>query len=206
MEEDSSIEETTKDKWCIDGQWKDGVCVCDPGRATFFDDKVLTQHYCDSDENAVAVLRTSYPPKHYLFLCSMTATVLLTVIAFMVLATVIAQVIRKVLILKKIKRAKQELSAFEDSRLMRDDATNLTVTFWALPTTFVCINQQRSSGEAGGIEAKVVAAYNPQNQGELSLKPGVTITNVEQLDRGWCKGTIEGKTGFFPAAFVEILT
>lgn len=51
-----------------------------------------------------------------------------------------------------------------------------------------------------------MVAYNPQNDGELTLKPGMTVTNVEELQRGWCKGSVGGKTGFFPAAFVEILT
>lgn len=201
-----TMEEIETDKWCIDGQWKDGVCVCNPGRATFFDGNLLTQRYCDSDDNAVAVLKTSYPPRHYLHLFAMTLTVLLTVVAVAVLATAIAQVVRKVLIMTKISRAKQEVAAFENGRLLRDDVTDLTVTFWAPPKKYICISQQERGGEIGGVRAKVVAAYNPQNAGELPLKPGVTITNVEQLERGWCKGTIDGKTGFFPAAFVEILT
>lgn len=107
--------------------------------------------------------------------------------------------------MKKIKMARRELSSFEESRLMRDGTADLNVTFWKPPIKYECINQQQS-GEKGNMEAKVVAAYTPQNQGELALKLGMTLTNVEQLDRGWCKGTAGGKTGFFPAAFVEMLS
>ena len=198
--------DTEKDKWCIHGRWKDGVCVCNPGWATFFNDKVVTQQYCNLDEKDVAQMRASYAPKHYFYLSSMTVTVLVTVVAFLVFATAITTIVRKVIIMKKIKAAKQELTAFESGKLMREDSNDLNVTFWEPPSKFLCINQQKSGGDSGSVEAKVIAAYNPQNAGELPLKPGVTVTNVQQLDRGWCKGTIEGKTGFFPAAFVEILT
>ena len=202
MPEDTRTE-TKKDEWCINGQWKDGVCICDPGKATLFDYTVLAQKYCNSDEEAVAQLRVSYEPRHYIYLSFMSLTVLVTVVAFMVFATAIASIVRKVLIRKKIEAAEEELRSFEDGRLMRDNTTELTITFWTPPTDFQCINQQKNEG---GTEAKVVAAYNPQNQGELPLKPGMTVINVEQLNRGWCKGTVGEKTGFFPAAFVEIIT
>ena len=202
MPEDTATE-TKKDAWCINGQWKDRVCVCDPGKATHFDYTLLTQKYCNFDDEAVALLRVSYPPRHYIYLSFMSLTALVTVAAFMVFATAIASIVRKILIKKKIEAARQELNSFEDDRLMRDDTTELNVTFWTPPTEFRCINQQKHEG---GTEAKVVATYNPQNQGELPLKPGMTVTNVEQLDRGWCKGTVGEKTGFFPAAFVEIIS
>ena len=198
--------ETKKDKWCIHGQWKDGVCICDTGYATYFDDTTLTQKYCDSDEKAVALLSVSYEPRHYFYLLFMSLTVLVTVAAFMVFATAIASIVKKVRTMEKLKVVRHELRSFQDGRLMRDSATDLIVTFWTPPTKFLCINQQKSGGEKGSSEAKVVAAYNPQNEGELPLKPGMTLTNVEELDRGWCKGTVGGKTGFFPAAFVEILS
>lgn len=195
-----------KDKWCIHGEWKDAVCLCDPGKATFFNDKILTQNYCDFDEKEVALLKISYPPRHYLYLGSMTLTVLLTVATFMILATAIATIVRKILIKRRIREAQQELVDFEDGRVLRDGSADLNVTFWQPPSTFLCINQQNSGKGNWNAAAKVVAAYNPQNNGELTLKPGMTVTNIEELDRGWCKGTVGEKTGFFPAAFVEMLS
>lgn len=204
MSEDTPIE-TKKDAWCINGQWKEGVCICDPGYATYFDDTRPTQKYCDADVEAVIRLRVSYEPRHYLYLGSMSLTVLFTVAAFMVLATALAIIIMKIRTMKKITVARRELTSFEERRLVRDGTTNLNVTFWKPPSKYECINQQQS-GEKGNMEAKVVAAYTPQNQGELALKLGMTLTNVEPLDRGWCKGTAGGKTGFFPAAFVEMIS
>ena len=199
-------EEVLGDISCMNGQWKDAVCVCDPGKATFFNDKVLLQKYCNFDEKEVAELRVSYPPRHYLYLTSMSLTVLLTVATFMVLATAIATIVRKVILKRRIREAKQELTDFEDNRVLRDGSADLNITFWQPPTTFLCINQQNSGRGGWSAAAKVVAAYNPQNAGELTLKPGMTVTNIEELDRGWCKGTVGEKTGFFPAAFIEMIT
>ena len=52
--------ETQGDEWCIHGQWVDGVCLCDPGKATFFNDRLLTQKYCDLDESKVVSLSVAY--------------------------------------------------------------------------------------------------------------------------------------------------
>lgn len=194
-------DETKNDGFCIHGKWEDGMCLCNPGKASFFNDKLLTQKYCNSDEREVALLSVTYPPKHFLYLSTMSFTVVLAVAAFVVLASALAVIAHKVLTAKKIQKVLQELVEFRDGRLLRYG--DMTVTFWALPDTFLCINQQQGEG---GVEAKVVVAYNPQNDGELTLKPGMTVTNVEELQRGWCKGSVGGKTGFFPAAFVEILT
>ena len=194
-------EETWKEEWCIHGQWVDGACLCDPGKATFFNDKLLTQKYCDLDESKVASLSVAYPPKHFLYLSTMSFTVVLTVAAFVVLASAVAVIIQKAVTSKKSRKARQELIEFRNSRVIRYGGT--TVVFWAPPDNFQCINQQQGGG---GLEAKVVVAYNPQNEGELTLKLGMTVTNVEELQRGWCKGSAGGKTGFFPAAMVEILT
>lgn len=39
---------------------------------------------------------------------------------------------------------------------------------------------------------------------EISFMPGDIITNVEMVDEGWWKGTCHGRTGLFPATFVEL--
>ena len=131
----------------------------------------------------------------------MSFTVVLVIAAFVILASAVAVMVQKAVTAKMIKKARQELVEFRNSRLILYGGP--TVTFWAPPDNFQCINQQQGGS---GVEAKVVVAYNPQNDGELKLRPGMTVTNVEELQRGWCKGSAGGKTGFFPAAMVEILT
>lgn len=39
---------------------------------------------------------------------------------------------------------------------------------------------------------------------EISFMPGDIITGVEMVDEGWWKGTCHGRTGLFPATFVEL--
>ena len=195
------------DEWCIHGEWKNSVCECEADHATYFDETALTQKYCDSSTKAVALLRVSYEPRHYLYLTAMTITVLVTVAAFMAFTTAIASMVETARTKRKINAARHALIAFGAGVLKRDSSKDLTMALWTPPSKFKCINQQKEGKKKGSTrtEAKAVAAYQPQNKGELSLKPGMTLTDVVKLDGGWCKGTVEGKTGFFPAAFVEML-
>ena len=40
---------------------------------------------------------------------------------------------------------------------------------------------------------------------EITFDPDEIITNIEQIDDGWWSGTCRGKTGLFPANYVEII-
>ena len=52
---------------------------------------------------------------------------------------------------------------------------------------------------------KCVASYPPNSEYELELKVGDIIYVHKKRDDGWYKGTSmrTGKTGLFPASFVE---
>lgn len=54
---------------------------------------------------------------------------------------------------------------------------------------------------------RVEFPYTPQNDDELELVVGriITIVDKELPDKGWWKGTINGKTGVFPDNFVKLL-
>ena len=39
---------------------------------------------------------------------------------------------------------------------------------------------------------------------EISFDPGDVITNIDKVDEGWWTGTCNGRTGLFPANFVEV--
>jgi hypothetical protein len=40
---------------------------------------------------------------------------------------------------------------------------------------------------------------------ELNFQKGDEILEVEKIDSDWCRGLINGKTGIFPASYVEIM-
>lgn len=52
---------------------------------------------------------------------------------------------------------------------------------------------------------KVLYDFDPENEGELSLKMGDIVTLVSQIDDNWYEGTIHGQTGYFPVTFVEVM-
>ncbi|XP_072530205.1 src substrate protein p85-like [Salminus brasiliensis] len=52
-----------------------------------------------------------------------------------------------------------------------------------------------------------IALYDYQGgaDDEISFMPDDVITNVEMVDEGWWKGTCNGRTGLFPATFVQLM-
>lgn len=55
--------------------------------------------------------------------------------------------------------------------------------------------------------ARVVFSYVAENEDELTLNVGDTITILHKKleDAGWWKGELRGKIGVFPDNFVELL-
>lgn len=55
------------------------------------------------------------------------------------------------------------------------------------------------------ILARVLFEYQASASDELTFKVGDIITNVKNVEDGWCEGTLNGKTGMFPDNFVKVL-
>lgn len=180
------------------------MCKCHAGYATYFEETALSPQYCTSDAKEVSERRVSYDPGHYLHLLAMTLTVLVAVAACVVFITAVAAIIDKVRTKKKIREWRHRLIAFEAGRLKRDGAEDARAVIWTPSKSFHCINQQKADVKER-LKAKAVAAYKPESEAELELKPGMIITDVVLIENGWCKGRAKGKTGFFPATFVEML-
>lgn len=51
--------------------------------------------------------------------------------------------------------------------------------------------------------ARVTFSYVAEQEDELSLEVGDIITNIVDVDVGWCEGELNGKKGVFPNNFVE---
>ncbi|KAI5088019.1 SH3 domain-containing protein 19 [Silurus meridionalis] len=62
-----------------------------------------------------------------------------------------------------------------------------------------------SSAENGILQVQALYDFTPEGPGELGLKAGDIINNVEQLDSEWYLGTSRGLTGFFPINYVKTL-
>lgn len=54
-----------------------------------------------------------------------------------------------------------------------------------------------------GRKARVTFSYKPEQDDELTLDVGDVITNIVDVDVGWCEGDLKGKRGMFPNNFVE---
>ncbi|CAD6192530.1 unnamed protein product [Caenorhabditis auriculariae] len=57
---------------------------------------------------------------------------------------------------------------------------------------------------AGGLSAVALYDYQKQDDDEISFEPDDVITNIEQIDAGWWRGTCNGQHGLFPANYVEL--
>lgn len=61
-------------------------------------------------------------------------------------------------------------------------------------------------GNAGSLQVEALYDFTPAGPGELALKAGDVVSNVEQLDDDWYMGTCKNATGFFPINYVKVLS
>ncbi|XP_047671613.1 SH3 domain-containing protein 19 isoform X2 [Tachysurus fulvidraco] len=63
-----------------------------------------------------------------------------------------------------------------------------------------------SSAGNGTLQVQALYDFTPEGPGELGLKAGDILNNVEQIDDEWYLGSSKGITGFFPINYVKILS
>ncbi|XP_043943814.1 src substrate cortactin-like [Protopterus annectens] len=61
------------------------------------------------------------------------------------------------------------------------------------------------SGEGKGESAVALYDYQGEGDDEISFEPDDVITNIEMVDEGWWRGQCNGKSGLFPANYVQLL-
>ena len=52
---------------------------------------------------------------------------------------------------------------------------------------------------------KALYDFKAENPGELELKEGQMIDLISQIDENWYEGSVNGKSGFFPVSYVQII-
>lgn len=67
-------------------------------------------------------------------------------------------------------------------------------------------NFQPDASGNGGMQVVAVYDFIPEGPGELHLKAGDVVGQVEQLDSEWYLGTLRGATGFFPINYVKVMS
>jgi len=55
------------------------------------------------------------------------------------------------------------------------------------------------------VKAIVEFEYKATVEDELNLKVGDIITNIQQVEEGWCRGQLNGNIGMFPDNFVKMI-
>ncbi|XP_076872401.1 SH3 domain-containing protein 19 isoform X2 [Brachyhypopomus gauderio] len=60
--------------------------------------------------------------------------------------------------------------------------------------------------ESSSMQVQALYDFTPEGQGELALKAGDIVSNVEQLDTEWYLGTCRGARGFFPINYAKLVS
>ncbi|KAK6324766.1 hypothetical protein J4Q44_G00041080 [Coregonus suidteri] len=59
---------------------------------------------------------------------------------------------------------------------------------------------------SSGLQVQVLHDFTPEGPGELGLRAGDVVTNVEQVDSEWYRGSCRGSSGFFPVNYVKVMS
>ena len=181
------------------------MCKCHPGYVTDFDAIAVNTQYCGSNARDVVEQRGSYNSGHYYHLLGVSFTVVLFAAVSLVLFVAIVIVMDKFRTRNRIKIVKRKLIEFEAARLKRDGGDEMLATTWTPSKKFKCIRELETSVKVVTRRARALAVYKPEGKRELELKPGLEISDVVEVGNGWCKGKVDGKSGFFPSTFIEML-
>ncbi|PAV75921.1 hypothetical protein WR25_01229 [Diploscapter pachys] len=111
---------------------------------------------------------------------------------------------------RRVKTMKEEyerkLNDLNRQGQMQDTSHNTQMTQTQRDAQVPASSSNPLSGfELTGLIAVAIFDYQKQDNDEISFEENDIITNIEQIDGGWWRGTCNGQHGLFPANFVELL-
>ncbi|CAG7729664.1 unnamed protein product [Allacma fusca] len=56
-----------------------------------------------------------------------------------------------------------------------------------------------------GPSCRALYDFDAENPGELGFKEGQVITLTTRIDENWYEGTVDGRSGYFPVTYVQIM-
>lgn len=80
---------------------------------------------------------------------------------------------------------------------------------YSVPSTVYRSTSSTSDGSRGGQKespfAEALYDFEAEAEGELNFKEGEMITLLSRIDDNWLEGSVNGKTGYFPASYVKVV-
>lgn len=68
-----------------------------------------------------------------------------------------------------------------------------------------CVENVLVHLKTSGCDVWNVFGFTPGNIDDLDLREGDIVTDVEQMDDQWYRGTLHGSIGYFPINYVKVL-
>ncbi|XP_017262320.1 SH3 domain-containing protein 19 isoform X2 [Kryptolebias marmoratus] len=110
------------------------------------------------------------------------------------------------LLLEEINRSEFECQVGEDRGRVKKSRMTVITPLESDDYSSQDAGATASGGDGSGLKVQALYDFFPESSEELTFREGDVVTEVEQMDNQWYRGTLNGSTGFFPINYVEVLS